>query len=88
LSTSARNEIVGVWAVMVALTGGSWWLGADHGVAATVATTAILVVAFVKVMLIGRTFMELKHAAPVLRAAFFGLAGVIGATLLGIYLTV
>lgn len=83
-----RNEIVLVWAALVALTAVSWWLGADHGVTSVVvATTVVLVVAFVKVALIGRTFMELKHAAPVLKLLFFGLTAGIGATLVGIYLT-
>ncbi|HTK66034.1 MAG TPA: cytochrome C oxidase subunit IV family protein [Pseudonocardia sp.] len=83
-----RNEIVLVWAALVALTALSWWLGADHGVTSVaVATTVVLVVAFVKVTLIGRTFMELKHAAPVLKALFFGLTTVICATLVWIYLT-
>jgi Flp pilus assembly protein TadB len=87
--TYLRNEIVLVWAALVALTALSWWLGADHGVAAVgVATTLVLVVSFVKVALIGRTFMELEHAAPVLRALFFGLAGAICVTLVGIYLLV
>lgn len=84
-----RNEIVLVWAALVALTGLSWWLGADRGVTSVaVATAVILIVAFVKVVLIGRTFMELKHAAPVLKILFFGLATIIGATLVGLYLTV
>ena len=83
-----RNEIVLVWAALVALTAVSWWLGADHGVTSVaVATTVVLIVAFVKVTLIGRTFMELKHAAPVLKVLFFGLTAGIGATLVGIYLT-
>ena len=83
-----RNEIVGVWAALVALTALSWWLGADHGVTSVaVATTVVLIVAFVKVTLIGRTFMELKHAAPILKLLFFGLTTLIGSTLVGIYLT-
>jgi heme/copper-type cytochrome/quinol oxidase subunit 4 len=82
-----RHETVATWAVLVALTGLSWWLGADHGVTAALATVVILVVAFAKVALIGHSFMELKHAAAVLRLGFFGLGTVICATLVGIYLT-
>jgi hypothetical protein len=89
MTTYLRNEIVQVWAVLVALTALSWWVGADHGVTAVgVATVAVIVVAFVKVALIGRTFMELRHAAPVLKALFFGLTSVICLTLVGIYLAV
>jgi hypothetical protein len=81
-----RSDIVLAWALLVALTAASWWLGADHGIALAAASTVILVVAFAKVMVIGYSFMELKHAAPVLRVAFFGLAATICTVLVGIYL--
>jgi heme/copper-type cytochrome/quinol oxidase subunit 4 len=83
-----RNDIVLAWALLVALTAVSWWLRADHGIALAAASTVILVVAFAKVMVIGHSFMELKHAAPVLRVAFFGLATIICTVLVGIYLNV
>ena len=83
-----RNDILVAWALLVALTAVSWWLGADHGRAVAAAPIVILVLAFVKVMVIGYSFMELRHAAPVLRVAFFGLAALIGTILVGIYLAV
>lgn len=83
-----RNDIVLAWALLVALTAASWWLGADHGMTAAVATVVILVVAFAKVVVIGYSFMELGHAAPVLRAMFFGLAASVCAILVGIYVVV
>ena len=83
-----RNDILLAWALLVALTAVSWWLGADHGTAVAAATIVILLLAFVKVMVIGYSFMELRHAAPVLRVAFFGLATLICTILVGIYLAV
>lgn len=89
MTTIKTTDIVAAWALLVALTGLSWWLGADHGgFAVTVATVVVLAVSFVKVAVIGQSFMELGHAAPVLRIAFFGLTAVIGVTLVGIYLVV
>jgi len=83
-----RNDILLTWALLVALTAVSWWLGADHGMAIAAATVVILVLAFVKVMVIGYSFMELRHSAPVLRVAFFGLAALICTILVGIYLNI
>jgi heme/copper-type cytochrome/quinol oxidase subunit 4 len=87
MHTIRRNEIVAAWAVLVALTALSWWLGSDHGVTVALATTTILVVAFAKIAVIGHSFMELGAAAPALRIAFFGLTALICVTLVGLYLT-
>jgi hypothetical protein len=38
-----RNDIVLAWALLVALTAVSCWLGADHGMAVAAATVVILV---------------------------------------------
>jgi heme/copper-type cytochrome/quinol oxidase subunit 4 len=83
-----RNDILLAWALLVALTAASWWLGTDHGIAVAAASTVILLVAFAKVMVIGYSFMELRHSAAVLRVAFFGLTAIICTVLVGIYLNV
>jgi heme/copper-type cytochrome/quinol oxidase subunit 4 len=72
LETAEANSryVVLAWAVLMALTGLSWWLGTDHGVGPALATAAILIIAFTKVFLVGRSFMELRHAAPVLHGLF------------------
>jgi hypothetical protein len=83
-----RNDLLLAWALLVALTAVSWWLGTDHSSVVAAASTVILVVAFAKVMVIGYTFMELRHAAPILRGAFFGLAALMCTVLVGIYLAI
>jgi heme/copper-type cytochrome/quinol oxidase subunit 4 len=72
LETADANSrhVVLVWAILMALTGLSWWLGTDHGVGPALATAVILIIAFTKVFLVGRSFMELRHAAPVLQSLF------------------
>jgi heme/copper-type cytochrome/quinol oxidase subunit 4 len=64
------RHVVLAWAILMALTGLSWWLGTDHGVGPALATGAILIIAFSKVFLVGRSFMELRHASPVLQSLF------------------
>ena len=56
------------WLVLVVATAASVVLGTDHGVHDPDALAAlVLAIAFAKVHLVGRQFMELGHAAPVLR---------------------
>lgn len=78
-----------VWAVLVAVTCVSWWMGRDHGaelLGKTFAGSAVLVISFWKVHLIGSYFMELKDAPAVLRNVF--LAWIMGtaALMLSIYI--
>ena len=61
--------------VLVAATGVAWWLGqADRGGghAGALATAGVIVVAFIKVWIVGFQFMELRHAPRWLRHAFDG----------------
>jgi hypothetical protein len=59
----AKTSIV--WLILIAATLTSWWLGTEHGISNTkLATTLILMVAFVKVRLVVMHFMEV-HDAPV-----------------------
>lgn len=70
---SSRTALV-VWAVLVGATLASWWLGIDEGGdpgdGASVATIGVLVIAFVKVRLVGRHFMEVRGAPLLLRVLF------------------
>jgi cytochrome c oxidase subunit IV len=72
LETAEANSryVVLAWAILMALTGLSWWLGTDRGVGPALTTAAILIIAFTKVFVVGRSFMELRHAAPVLHSLF------------------
>lgn len=67
--TNAKTPVK-TWAVLMGLTAVSWWLGAEHALSAAIATIAILVVAFTKVLLVGLSFMELHRADWLLRGAF------------------
>jgi heme/copper-type cytochrome/quinol oxidase subunit 4 len=65
--------ICGAWAALMALTAGSWWLGADHeiaGLGRDVSLIAILVLTFSKIYVVGHAFMELREAAPWLTRTF------------------
>lgn len=72
LRTSRTALIVGAALVIATLV--SWWLGlhegGDPGDGASVATAAVIVIAFVKVWFVGRHFMELREAPRLLRHAF------------------
>jgi len=65
-----KNHLVVTWAVLMGLTAVSWWLGVDRALSAALSTTAILAVAFTKIFLVGRSFMELRRAAWLLQATF------------------
>jgi heme/copper-type cytochrome/quinol oxidase subunit 4 len=57
--------------MLIAATLISWYVGADHGIHNhQVATTVILLVAFVKVRFVGLYFMELRDAPNRLRMVF------------------
>ncbi|GGL10166.1 cytochrome C oxidase subunit IV family protein [Nocardia jinanensis] len=66
-----RDRVTVVWGFLVAATLLSFWLGAEHGISSdNMRTAVILLVAFVKVRLIGLYFMELRDAPMALRGAF------------------
>lgn len=63
----ASKLLVGVWTALAVATVASWQVGEGSGDAAVL---ALLGLAFTKVWLVGRHFMELRHAPPVLRGLF------------------
>ena len=59
-----------VWLVLIAASGASLWLGTETSPADpshTVATVGVLAIAFAKIWLIVRYFMEVRVAPPWLR---------------------
>jgi hypothetical protein len=66
-----RNPVTTVWLLLVAATGLSWWLGGGSREAEgyAVVSTALVVVAFVKVRFVIRYFMEVRGAGLPLRLA-------------------
>jgi hypothetical protein len=79
-----------VWGALVLATLLSWYLGTDHGLSSrdgqSIATSIVLVVAFVKIRFIASDFMELRHAPAGLRRAFDLWVVVVCLTLVGFYL--
>lgn len=56
-----------VWLALVIATCLSWWLHVGGPTSRSAASAGIIVVAFIKVRLIGRDFMELRRAPRGLR---------------------
>lgn len=73
---------------LVAATLLTWWLGTDHPFASTnvrLASALAIVIAMVKVFLIGQDFMELREAPKPLRRAFTAWALILGTGLTMLY---
>lgn len=68
--SSDTRLLVAWWAVLIGLTAVSWWLGSSHGPSVSVASAAILIVAYLKIYCVGWSFMELRSAARLLVAIF------------------
>lgn len=85
----AVTEAVGLWLALAVATCASWWLGADHGLGTgDLAVASIITLAFVKAWLVGRRYMELGTAPPLLRGLFDAwIAGVGLALLVGYVVT-
>lgn len=84
-----RNVVVPVWVVLVIATALSWWLGHDHALgedSKKLGTSLVMIVAFVKVALVGGYFMELRHAPQWLQAVFGAWVVVACSAIVGIYL--
>lgn len=77
-----------VWMLLVAATLLTWWLGTDHPFASAnirLASALAIVIAIVKVFLIGLDFMELRDAPKALRRAFTAWAVILGTSLTLLY---
>lgn len=82
-----RTPATAVWLILIAATGVSWALGSQHGTHDhRLASVIILLIAFVKVRLVGMYFMELREAPNVLRGLFEAYCLIVCALLLGVFL--
>ncbi len=85
-----RHAVTTVWLVLVLATAASWWLGGGGstapGLSARLASGVLLLVAFIKVRLIVRYFMEVRHAPFALRAGFDAWIGGVFFAVLVLYL--
>jgi Prokaryotic Cytochrome C oxidase subunit IV len=80
-----RSRVVATWAVLTVATTITWYLGDGHG-SEDVASVAVLAVAFLKVYLVGREFMELRGAPRALHVLFAGWCAVVWTGLVSLYL--
>ncbi len=82
-----RNRTTVMWAVLISATLLSWWLGTGHGFSsAELASVAVLIVAFIKIRIVGLYFMELREAPTVLRGLFEGYCLLVCAVVIGMFL--
>jgi hypothetical protein len=84
-----RQRSTAAWAVLMLATVISWALGTRHGLVvhdARFAAIGVLTIAFAKVYLVGRHFMELREAPRSLVLSFNGLVASTFAIVVGLYL--
>jgi caa(3)-type oxidase subunit IV len=86
LITLLKSRISIVWLGLILATLISWKVGSDHGLHAHLATTIVMLVAFIKVRFVGLYFMELRDAPIPLRLIFEGYAVVVCAVIVILYL--
>jgi len=89
MSTNAEKRLLVAWLALVAVTLGSWWIGSSHGQPefrrSPLITYAVILIAALKLRVIIREFMEVRHAPKLLRRLTDGWTVFIIATLLAIY---
>lgn len=90
MSTTFNKRLLAVWAILMSMTLVYVWL--DHSVdqngtlrASTVVTVSAIVIALIKVRIIFREFMEVRHAPALLCRLTDGWVVLIGICLLGSY---
>lgn len=82
-----KNRISLIWLLLITATLISWKVGTDHGaITPHLATTIVIIVAFIKVRLVGLHFMELRHAPTPLRAILEAYCLIVPTTLVIMYL--
>jgi len=84
-----RTPATAVWVVLIVATAATWTLGTNHGFGNhTLASVVILLIAFIKVRLVGLYFMELRDAPAALRGLFEGYCVVACTIVIGVFLLV
>jgi hypothetical protein len=84
MAVGARRRVVVVWWVLIAATLCSWEWGRSSG-DHRFASSAVLLIAFLKVRLIGLEFMELRAAPLPLRLVFEAWVGAACIGLIALY---
>ena len=90
MTTTFNRRLLIVWAILTSMTLVYVWL--DEAVdsngtlnASTVVTVSAIVIALIKVRIIFREFMEVRHAPPLLCRLTDGWVVLVGTALLGSY---
>jgi caa(3)-type oxidase subunit IV len=83
MTSLLRTPATAVWVVLITATAVSWTLGTQNH---ELASVIILLIAFIKVRLVGRYFMELREAPNVLRGLFDAYCLIVCTLLLGVFL--
>lgn len=87
--TFLRTKTTAVWAGLIMATFLSWWFGSrgleSNGEQRLVGATVILI-AFVKVRLVGLYFMEIRQGPAALRLLYEGWCLIAAALVIGMYL--
>lgn len=90
MRSTSRLPIIAAWGALIALTVLSWLLGEHHQVSSggvKLVTSIVVIVAFAKALLVSQSFMELRHAAPVLQLAVLAWCVTVCTIVLAFYLT-
>jgi hypothetical protein len=86
MQTLLRSRVTAVWLLLVAATGISWELGHGMGFSSVrLASSAVIVVAFIKVRFVILDFMEIRTAPRFMRIIAETWLAVICGTLLALY---
>lgn len=89
MSSNIQTQAVWVWMSLVVLTAGSYFFGSLGGGSGGghILLLLVLAIALGKVWLVGRYFMELKHAPPPLRRVADIWLVITGCIILGLFIT-
>ncbi|MFE3056929.1 cytochrome C oxidase subunit IV family protein [Nocardia sp. NPDC059239] len=89
MTTLVRGRVTAIWGVLVMATVVSWFLGTHGGHDRTaghpISSVVIVLVAFIKVRLIGMYFMELRAAPLLLRTLYESYCLIVCGVVIGMY---
>ena len=89
MAMSDENRLTASWLGLSLITLVSWWIGANHGQGHfepnAAITTAVLTIAAIKIRVIMREFMEVRHAPRLLRRLTDGWIAIVFVLLLVLY---
>jgi caa(3)-type oxidase subunit IV len=86
LSSLLKNRISLIWLALIAATLITWQIGTNDSGNPQLGTVAVLLVAFIKVRLVGLYFMELRDAPLPLRLLFESYCLIVCTALILMYL--